>query len=1564
MSDSTQIVHDGIAVIGMAGRFPGAANVNEFWGNLKDGVESITFFSDEELSAAGVSSTLLDNPDYVKAGAILQDIELFDASFFGFTPREAEITDPQHRLFLECSWEALESSGYDPDTYHGLIGLYAGQSSNGYFYNLDANPEIIESLGSLQVIIGNDKDHLATSVSYRLNLRGPSLTVQTSCSTSLVAVHLACQSLLNYGCDMAIAGGVSIKVPHKKGYLYQKGSINSPDGHCRAFDAAAQGVIAGNGVGVVILKRLEDALAEGDAIHAVIKGTAINNDGSAKVGYTAPGLDGQAEVIAMAQAAAEVEPDSITYVEAHGTGTALGDPIEVAALTQVWRASTGGDARCAIGSVKTNIGHLDAAAGAAGLIKTVLSLRHAMIPPSLHFQHPNPDIDFANGPFFVNAQLRPWVTNDGQPRRAGVSSFGMGGTNAHVVIEQAPDIEPPRDVRPLHLITLSAKSDTALEKMSTNLAQHLELNPALNLHDVAYTLQAGRKAFKHRRAFVCRDAADAVNILRTADQRRLSTRLAGHQNRPVVFMFAGQGSQRINMARELYEVERVFSGQVDICAELLIPQLGFDLRDVLYPTEAKAAEATQQINQTSLAQPTLFVIEYALAKLWMSWGVNPHAMFGHSIGEYVAACLADVLTLEEALKIVAFRSQVVQQLPVGSMLAVALPEEELKPLLGTDLSIAAINGPREFVVSGQTELVNELETRLSEQGVATSRLRTSHAFHSAMMSPILETFRVEMQKIDLQPPMIPYLSNVTGTWITAGEATDPSYWVSHLRQTVRFYDAVKELAQKPDWVLLELGPAQTLTNIVKQHRGASEQVVLSTLPQSGSSWGEYEHLLRSSGELWLSSVSIDWTRMYDGWRKQRVPLPTYPFERKKHWLALTNSAAPGSSFTANEKKTDIADWFYVPSWQRSVAMAPLSLDELRKHKSTWLLFADTTNLTARLRARLEEGGQEVVIVVEGEQFGPVGPRTYTLNPGERSHYVELIKDLRERELFPQQVFHLWGITQPGATADLCAASFEQSQATGFYSLLFLAQTIGSRKVPEPIHIAVVTNELQEVTGDEVLNPMKATSLGACRVLAQEYPNLDSRSIDIVLPPIGTSQEARLIDALIEESRTRPTGRTVAYRGAHRWVQSFSAARLEPPVNESVRLRDGGVYLITNGLSELGLAIAEYLFSACRARLIFTTPTVFPTRDQWNNWLAGYDEQDETRRAFEQLIELEKSGAEIAIFNATTAGFAEFQRAVEMEIERFSGINGLIHAEDSLSGGLIELKTSAMTDAVLAPKVEGVLALDALFSKAPLDFIVLFSSVIGSTGGTGLVEYCAANAFLDAFARYKTLNSDTPAVAIDWDILHWDTRPESLAPDIPQVRTQIRTLRDKFGIRLEDALEAFTRVIASNHSQVVASMRDFATIFAQQDAAKSTGLMEQLGELRLAERESQHLKGEVEHEAPRNDTERQMVEIWQRIFGIERLGINESFFDIGGNSLLGIQLISHIRDGFGLDIPINSLFDSPTIAGLSNLIIETQLQEQFGDLDKLLDSIEGLSPQEVSERLHKELEAGVPEVANE
>lgn len=811
-----------IAIIGMSCCFPGAKNIEDFWQNLQDGVKSISFFDERELVASGVDPTLLSNPNYVKAGGVLSDIELFDASFFDFSAKEAEMMDPQHRLFLEHAWEAIESAGYDTQTYEGLIGVYAGLGMNTYLLNnLAPNFNLLESAVAFQLMIGNDKDFLPTRVSYKLNLKGPSVNVQTACSTSLVAIHLACQSLLNGECDITLAGGVSVHVPQKVGYLYQEGMILSPDGHCRAFDARAKGTVGGSGVGVVVLKRLEDALEDGDCIHAAIKGSAINNDGSLKVGYTAPSVDGQTAVISEAQAIAGVEAETIGYIEAHGTGTALGDPIEIAALTQAFSASTQKQGFCAIGSVKTNFGHLDTAAGVASLIKTVLALKHKMIPPSLHFEKPNPQIDFVNSPFYVNTVLSEWKAN-GTPRRAGVSSFGLGGTNAHVVLEEAPDVEVQESRgageqgRRWQLLLLSAKTSTALETTTANLAQHLKQHSDVNLADVAYTLQVGRQAFDHRRIVVCQDLEEAVKALESIEPQRVFTHYQQPCHRPVVFMFPGQGTQYVNMAEELYQVEPTFRQQVDICSDLLKPLLGLDLRQVLYPSEQQTEAAAELLQQTAITQPALFVIEYALAKLWMEWGVHPQSMIGHSIGEYVAATLAGVFSLEDALAVVSARGQLMQQLPAGAMLAVPLPEIEVQPLLGKTLSLAAINAPSLCVVSGATESVDALQNQLASQGVECRRLHTSHAFHSSMMEPMLEPFIEQFKQVSLQPPQIPYISNVTGTWITAAEATDPSYWARHLRQTVRFACGMQQLLKEPAQILLEVGPGRTLSTLARR----------------------------------------------------------------------------------------------------------------------------------------------------------------------------------------------------------------------------------------------------------------------------------------------------------------------------------------------------------------------------------------------------------------------------------------------------------------------------------------------------------------------------------------------------------------------------------------------------------------------------------------------------------------------------------------------------------------------------------------------------------------------------
>ncbi|MGL5794535.1 MAG: type I polyketide synthase, partial [Waterburya sp.] len=758
-------IEDSIAIIGMDGRFPGAKNIDEFWNNLKNGRESIIHLTNDQLLNLGIDKTIVNDPNYVKVGAFLEDIDLFDADFFGYNPKEAAAIDPQHRIFLECAYSALENAGYNPDKYAGKIGIFAGVGWNNYLlFNLNPDEDFFQTALGYQTVIGNEKDFLTTRISYLLNLKGISLDLQTACSTSLVATSMACQSLLTYQSDIALAGGISIASLKKTGYLYQEGGILSPDGHCRAFDAQAQGTVPGSGVGVVVLKRLEDAMADGDYIQAIIRGSAINNDGSGKIGYTAPSIDGQAEVIAEALALAEVEPETISYIETHGTGTALGDPIEIAALNQVFQVDTEQKKYCALGSVKTNIGHLDAAAGITGLIKTVLALKHQQIPPSLHFQQPNPKIDFANSPFYVNTELQEWKT-PGYPRRAGVSSFGIGGTNAHVVLEEAPVGETGRrgdgeTGKKSNLLVISAKTESALETATDNLVEHLNKYPELDLADVAYTLQVGRKEFAYRRMVVGKDIEDVAIALQNRDPQRVLTHCTPKNQHSIVFMFPGQGSQYVNMGKELYDSEPVFREWIDRCSELLEPELGLDLRSLLYPDNSELEIATNKLKQTEIAQPAIFTIEYALAQLWMSWGIKPQAAIGHSIGEYVAATIASVMSLEDALRLVARRGKLIQQMPTGSMLAVSLSETEIKELLNNELSLAAVNAPNLCVISGSDESITGINKELTEKGIECRHLHTSHAFHSSMMDSAIAgsvakpiaPFTQEIAKVKLNLP--------------------------------------------------------------------------------------------------------------------------------------------------------------------------------------------------------------------------------------------------------------------------------------------------------------------------------------------------------------------------------------------------------------------------------------------------------------------------------------------------------------------------------------------------------------------------------------------------------------------------------------------------------------------------------------------------------------------------------------------------------------------------------------------------------------------------------------------
>ncbi|QGZ37685.1 amino acid adenylation domain-containing protein [Pseudoduganella flava] len=888
-----------IAIIGMAGRFPGAADVERFWANLVAGKESSTRLDDATLRAAGVPERLLNNPDFVKVAYVVDGVADFDAELFQFTPREAEITDPQQRMLLECCYEALDEAGYASERYAGQIGVYAGIGSMSYYVrNLRTHPELLEAVGPLRVSIGNEKSFASTIVSYKLNLRGPSVNVDTACSTSLVAIHQACQSLLSYECDIALSGGVSLDTPQHAGMLYREGSIVSPDGHCRPFDADARGTVKGNGAGIVVLKRLAEAIEDGDYIHAVILGSAVNNDGAMKLGYTASSVAGQVDVVADALARAAVDPATIGYVEAHGTGTVLGDPIEVAALAQAFGPGLP-PRSCALASLKSNIGHLDIAAGVAGLIKAAEVVKRGVIPPSINYSAPNSNIDFAATPFHVNDTLRDWPDN-GAPRRAGVSSFGIGGTNAHAILEQAPARHGVASVRPAHLIVLSAKTPAALERQIGRIGAHLRDHPDIDLADAAYTLQVGRREYEYRAALAVRGTADAAAAL-TPDSRRIQGAGAVRHAPKVCLMFPGQGAQHVGMARGLYAAEPAFRAAFDDCAAHFARALGVDLAALLFDGGADA----DRLARTDLAQPALFALGYAYARQWESVGIVPDAMIGHSIGEYVAATLAGVLTLEDAAALVAERGRLMQSLPAGAMLMVALPEADLAPYLARGCDVAAVNGPAICVLSGPAAAIDAAEAELTAAGTETRRLHTSHAFHSAMVEPILDQFAARVAAVTLRAPARPYLSNVSGDWVTAAQATDPAYWVAHLRGTVRFGDALRRVLDDGGYVLLEAGPGQALTTLARRSFGVAD-AVLPSARHAHDPRDDHEVYLQALGGLWVRGCRVEWDGVYAGERRLRLPLPGYAFDRKRYWIDPADAGAAPVPAAAAAAHTTVA----------------------------------------------------------------------------------------------------------------------------------------------------------------------------------------------------------------------------------------------------------------------------------------------------------------------------------------------------------------------------------------------------------------------------------------------------------------------------------------------------------------------------------------------------------------------------------------------------------------------------------------------------------------------------------
>jgi len=1516
-----------IAIVGMSCRLPDAQNVDEFWKNLAEGVESIARLTDQEILESGVPASYLSRPNYVKAAAILEEPGHFDAAFFGFSPMEAKTMDPQHRILLELAHEALEHAGYDPDRHQGRIGVFTGAALNTYFVNVGLNSRLAEEY--IPTLIGNDKDFLSTRISYRLNLRGPSITVQTACSTSMVAVHLACQSLLSEETDMALAGAISVRVPHRAGYFYDGGGVVSPDGHVRAFDAGANGTVFGSGGGILVLKRLAVAVADGDTIHAVIKGSAVNNDGSEKAGYTAPSVNSQADVVVEALANAGVEADSISYIEAHGSGTPVGDPIEIRALTKAFRIFTPRSGYCAIGSAKTNVGHLDVAAAVTGIIKTVLALKHRQLPPSLHFNEANPEIDFPTTPFYVNTRLREW-TSDG-PRRAGVMSTGMGGTNAHVVLEEAPELGAPTHASPPHLLILSAKTATALDRATHRLRQFLHRHDSVNMGDVAYTLRIGRKAFPHRRCLVCADREDAIAALDQEDSKRVLSNRTDQSRRPVVFLLPGIGDHYVGMAHDLYETSAVFKQEVDRCAQILEPHLGIDIRDIVYPKSqswkvashrkgidlkkmlGRRADAPDDpdattLNTTLFAQPALFTIEYATTRLWQSMGITPDAIVGHSMGEYVAACVADVLSLDDALHLIATRARLVNELLQGAMLAVMLPEDELLSLLPDDLSISLINGPRLCVVAGSVAAVAELERMLATRSVICRQVHNAHAFHSKMLDPIVKAFQAEVNKVRLNEPTIPYISNVTGTWITPGDATNPAYWAMHAIHTARFSDALHHMWQLKDPILLEAGPGRTLGVLAMQHpdrQNAGHPVAVSSIRHHYEHQSDVEFLSHSVGTLWLSGADIQWEHLHTGEdRPRRVPLPTYPFEQTDYWLEPVRvpDAAPNTPLSV-QKNPNTSRWFYVPSWTRLLAK-PVGIHDLSLSVAkgrVWLVYADDRGFASALIARLTAAGHDVITVRPGKGFQQLDPRSFVIEPANPQHHDSLIRAVQASHSLPDHIVHAWSVTGLDS-APPNGDAFVQAQALGFYSLICLAKALATHAVGREINLFALSNNVQDVHGTETLRPEKSTLLGPCMVISQEYPNIRAKSIDLDLSGHASEHESAA-DLVLGECLDADSSMFVAYRNAQRWVQSYEPVVLETPGQGRSSFREGGVYLITGGLGTIGIAISEYLARNYKANLV----------------LVG---RSNVRRK-DTIERIHTLGAEVVSVNANVADVAGMRGAIEQAYQRFGTLHGVIHAAGIVSdNGLQEINDCHHDNCErhFEAKAHGLLVLEEVLDGKNLDFCLLVSSLTSVLGGIGHAAYAASNVYMDSFARRHNRSHHVPWLSVNFDLWRSHSRA-AMASGFG------RTV-DELGHTAAEATNAMETVLAArNVSQLLVSTGDLAARINHWIKLES---LNAAGPAAVAtptqSTRSQHSGVPTNYDAPRDDTEQRIARIWQEAFGIEEVGINDSFTALGGHSLLAIRIVVELRKAFQIDLPVKALFDAPTVAEQSSYIKELLIAE--------------------------------------
>ncbi|HEX6968354.1 MAG TPA: SDR family NAD(P)-dependent oxidoreductase [Micromonosporaceae bacterium] len=1329
---------DSVAIIGMAVRVPGAANVEQFWRNLVDGRNSIRFPTDEELIAAGVPPQALGDSRYVKAVAQAPDVESFDAEFFGMTPREAQICDPQIRMFLEAAHSAIENSGYDVGRLTD-VGVFGAAGVNRYLHlHVQPAANTLRSLTELSLGTWNNADSLATLVSYKLNLTGPSMTVQTACSSSLTAVHQAVNAIRMGECDVALAGGVEIEFPVGHGYWWTPDGPLSRDGYCRPFDAAATGTVFGSGVAVVVLKRLSQALADGDRVRAVIRATAVNNDGASKMGFTAPSVEGQSKVIVEAIGMAGVEPSAISLIEAHGTGTVLGDPIEVAALKHAFArfGATGSAAPwCTIGSVKANIGHLGHAAGAASLIKAVLCLENERIPPAVNLERINPELGLDGSPFQLTREPLDWPRVSGQPRLAGVSSLGVGGTNVHVVLEEGPPVRPgPIDGDPRILIW-SAKTAEAADAYRDKLAAFLQDHGEREFAAAASTLQHGRTGHRYRAALVSASAAEAVAALASMDAKAVRA-IPADGPRDVVFLFPGQGAQHAGMAFDLYRHEPTFAAVLDEVFDLFAA-LGTPVADAW-----RSADADSELLDTVIAQPLLFAVEYALARMWQSWGVTPACLLGHSIGELTAAAVAGVFELPDAVTLVAARARAMARMPAGAMLAVAAPADEIVPLLPEQLTLAVDNGPRQCVVAGTVEDIETFERYQRELGQSVRRVPTSHAFHCTAMAPAAAEFEQVLRTVAARPPKLPILSAATGRAMTAEQAVDPEFWAAQLVQPVRFGAALEGLLAAAPRVVLEVGPSRTLTALVRSHPAGRDDrhLVLATLPARRSDPPADRRSARQAlAALWVEGHEANWSAVMSGETVRRVPMPGYQYRRSRHWLdpqpANVPVATPGG--LAGDGGTSTTTGSPAP---RATAATPFSLvdwmaqpvvdapEPAGKVDALALLPADDVR-SRDLVAALNRAGVRLLAVPE--RFRTSGTGVFHLEPDRFADLPEILQALADEGRHPQLLVHGWTL----ADSDDDGASMSTCVERNFHSVVE-AVRLGARTASQNRpSLLVLTTRSADVSGSEAVDPANAVLHPLVQTIASEDPAISAKLIDL---PDRVSE-----DVLVAELARWRESAVVALRGHRRWVRTETPYRPVPAADAG--LRPGGVYVITGGTGGLGLSVAKALAgTGMRPYLVL---------------LSRHGRAPEAK-----LAEIRALGAEVQVTACDVSDAAALGAVIDQIAGSRGPVAGVFHLAGVRGSGMVQFGDRKGPVETFRPKVAGALAIEEVFAKrSPLDFLVFFSSRAALEGQPGGADYAAANAFLDSFIQ----TCDLPArrmVSIDWPA--WDAVGMAVAPALP------------------------------------------------------------------------------------------------------------------------------------------------------------------------------------------------------